>query len=287
MSRNSSGVYSLPEPPFVPGTPISSTSTNSNNSDIGDALTDSLSRTGLGAMQAVLSLATAGLSYAADPDSGLRRSAANTQALSVGGSDYTFTEDDVTTPTGTSLLPLIGEVRMYALPTAPTGWIFMRGQACTTTYPLWRAALIAAGNPYGTSGGDPLFPNMQCVVPAGFDATGRGLLTGSTTLGALVGAQTVTLAISEMPAHDHPGSNAGVESAPHTHGFTFSGASYDNAGITAAVSGITGTGLTFGVTTTTESATHTHTIGIGSQGGGGAHANVQPTIILNFIGRAA
>ncbi len=280
MSRNSSGVYSLPEPPFVPNTTISSASVNSDFSDVADALTDSLSRTGLGSMQAVLSLATSGLSYAADPDTGLRRTTANTQALSVGGSDYTFTSTDVTTPGGASLLPLIGEIRMWAFTTAPTGWIFMRGQACTTTYPLWRAALIADGNPYGTSGSDPLFPNLQCVVPAGLDATARGLLTGSNVLGALLGEQSRTLLTANLPAYTPSGTNAPsnvtINGQPSGTWIVFPGGTQIN-----------GAGSGMQIATLTATADAQAFTGQAQGGTSTAFGIVQPTIILNFIGRAA
>jgi microcystin-dependent protein len=280
MSRNASGVYSLPEPPFTPGSTISSTAVNSDFSDVADALTDSLSRTGLGEMQAVLSLATAGLTYAADPDTGLRRTTANTQALSVGGSDYTFTASDVTTPAGTSLLPLIGEIRMWALATAPSGWVFLRGQACTTDYPLWRAALIADGNKYGTSGGDPLFPNMQCALPAGFDATGRGLLTGSTTLGAFLGEQSRTLITGNLPAYTPSGANSASV-------VTISGAPSGVWRVEAGGTQINGAGSGMQIATLTATAAAQTFTGNAQGGTSAAFGIVQPTIILNFIGRAA
>ena len=46
MARDGAGTYNLPQPPFVSGTVISSTATNSNNSDIAAALTQSIARDG-------------------------------------------------------------------------------------------------------------------------------------------------------------------------------------------------------------------------------------------------
>lgn len=46
MARNGSGTFSLPQAPFVTNTTISSTATNSNNSDIAAALTQSISKDG-------------------------------------------------------------------------------------------------------------------------------------------------------------------------------------------------------------------------------------------------
>lgn len=289
MPRNSSGTFTLAESAFVPNTSISSSAVNSDLSDIATGLTDSLSRTGQGGMSAALGLSLSGWFYTSDPDTGMSRSALNTQVISCGGQDWTFTETEVTAPDGTSLAPLIGEIRMWALPTAPTGWLLMRGQACTTTYPLWRAALVAAGNPYGTSGGDPLFPDMQCVVPAGVDGTSRGLLTGSSVLGALLGSQTATVSIAQIQSFTPTGS-VSITDPGHTHQpsqgnpgaqfVTFVGAGGGNnlaAGANASATTIT-TLNTTGITAT---------FGGNAIGSGQGHANVQPTIVLNFIGRAA
>ena len=87
MPRNSSGTYTLPESPFVPSTPISSSATNSNNSDIADALTDSLSRSGDGGMQAILALSPDGFNYVGDTDTGISRPSANTQVIYCGGTN--------------------------------------------------------------------------------------------------------------------------------------------------------------------------------------------------------
>lgn len=46
MARNGSGTYSLPQPPFTPGTTIASSAVNSDLSDIAAALTQSISKDG-------------------------------------------------------------------------------------------------------------------------------------------------------------------------------------------------------------------------------------------------
>jgi hypothetical protein len=46
MSRNGSGTYTLPQPPFTPGTTIASSAVNSDLSDIAAALTQSISKDG-------------------------------------------------------------------------------------------------------------------------------------------------------------------------------------------------------------------------------------------------
>ncbi len=82
MSRNSSGTYSLPSGnPVVTGTTITSTWANTTLSDIATALTDSLSRSGLGSMTAGLGLfdgtaSLPGLSWGTELTSGLYRAGA-------------------------------------------------------------------------------------------------------------------------------------------------------------------------------------------------------------------
>lgn len=285
MPRNSSGTYTLPEPDFSPGTTISSSVVNTDFNDIGDTLTDSLSRTGQGGMQAALSLANLGVFYGTDPDTGLRRTAANTQALSVGGSDWTFTQTDLTDPNGNSVGPMIGEMRMWMGPNAPTGWLLLIGQACTSSYPLQRAFLIAAGSPYGMSGSDPLFPNMQCVVPVGQDTQSRGLLTGSNILGALLGTQSVTLGTSNLPAYTPSGSvsTPTITSTVAPSGSFVGTTTFNNPG-----GGGGGTGIN-AVSTHSVSSTSSQPAFTGTAQGGSStpFSVVQPTIVINFIARAA
>lgn len=82
MSRNSSGTYTLPAGnPVVTGTVITSTWGNTTLADIAAALTDSLSRTGQGGMQAPLALedgtsALPALTWGTEQTSGLYRDAA-------------------------------------------------------------------------------------------------------------------------------------------------------------------------------------------------------------------
>jgi hypothetical protein len=90
-ARNSSGTYSLPAGnPVVSGTAVNSTVHNNTTSDIATELTDSLSRSGKGAMTAPLELANGtvalpALSFDSDTDCGLYRVGANNIALGVNG----------------------------------------------------------------------------------------------------------------------------------------------------------------------------------------------------------
>jgi hypothetical protein len=88
-SRNSSGSYSLPSGnPVVTGTSISSSWANNTLGDIGTELTNSLDRSGRGAMLAPLQLSSGtvtspGLTFSAETGTGLYRIGASDVALSV------------------------------------------------------------------------------------------------------------------------------------------------------------------------------------------------------------
>ncbi|RKH13787.1 hypothetical protein D7X74_21305 [Corallococcus sp. CA047B] len=110
-TRNSSGTYSLPTGnPVVPGTTISSTWANSTLGDLSTELTDSLSRSGKGAMLAPLrlsagSVAAPALSWDVDPDTGLYRVGAGSVAMSVDSTQmqrWQSGADAGTTITGTA-----------------------------------------------------------------------------------------------------------------------------------------------------------------------------------------
>lgn len=93
MPRNSSGTYTLPPGnPVVTATTISSTWANTTLSDIGTSITDSLSRTGDGGMLAALELVAGvvgapGLSWTAEPTSGLYRNGAGDFRYSIAAVD--------------------------------------------------------------------------------------------------------------------------------------------------------------------------------------------------------
>lgn len=151
----------------------------------------------------------------------------------------------------------IGMVVPYAGSAAPTGWLLCYGQNVSrTTY----AALFAViSTTYGVGDGSSTFgiPDLRGRVVAGQDdmgGTSANRLTSplnGDTLGASGGAEGVTLTTAEMPAHSH-NAFATVNGAAGAGAYALTGA--------ASID-----------------------IGIQSAGGGGAHANVQPTLILNYM----
>lgn len=92
MARNAGGTYSLPLGPVVTGTTILSTWANTTLNDLAPELTDSLSRSGKGGMQAPLGLQDGtlggpGLAFNLELSTGLRRAAAGDLRLVVAGVD--------------------------------------------------------------------------------------------------------------------------------------------------------------------------------------------------------
>ena len=166
----------------------------------------------------------------------------------------------------------VGVVVPFAGSTSPAGWQLCYGQAISRT--TYAGLFSTIGTTYGSGDGSTTFnvPDLRGRVVAGEDdmggsaasrltAGGSGI-TG-TTLGASGGTETHTLTTAQMPSHSHTVtdtySNIGE---PNWVRFGTNGPLYD---IDA----------------------NTRSLSVGSTGGGGAHQNTQPTIILNYIIKAA
>ena len=103
--------------------------------------------------------------------------------------------------------------------TAPTGYLLCNGDAVSrTTYSALWTALGQTSSPYGQGNGSTTFnlPDLRSRVPVGV-GTGSGLT--ARTLGGTVGTENTTLAITNLPSHDHaftPSGSVQNESA-HVH----------------------------------------------------------------------
>lgn len=169
-----------------------------------------------------------------------------------------------------------GTVWDYCLTSAPAGFLFPSGQACTSSYPVLRAALVAAGSPFGTNGVDPLLPDGRSVVVAGksnMNGANNGLLTGGTVLGNVLGVQNKSLLTSNLPAYTPTGTIAGTLSASGVSGFT-------QPGVNVGVGGSNTGGNISGLNGLSISATFT---GVPQGGTAASFSIVQPTIVLNKI----
>jgi len=229
-------------------------------------------------------------------------------------------------------VPLGSALEWDYLPASIPAWALLSyGQAISrTTYAALAALASAASYPHGSGDGSTTFniADKRGRVSAGKDDMGGTAAsritaaisgTNGTVLGATVGSEGVTLAIGQIPSHDHTAAT-NYQSADHTHSGNSSGSSADhshslpdpahahnitynygdydwgapaatdqgiigNVGTWSAGTGESTGGVTYNHThaLTTGGASANHTHGITAQGGGGAHLNMQPTIICNKI----
>lgn len=153
----------------------------------------------------------------------------------------------------------------------PTGYEYANGQtlpSASTNYPDFfnrngssgvvsdRRGRVAAGK--GDMGG---VADAALLTATYFGAAGTGL-------GNTGGAESNTLTVVKLPSHNHTLTDPG-----HNHQQSTTTASQGGGSTITVIGGVAGT------------STFTNTTGItlANTGGGEAHANVQPTIITNFI----
>jgi microcystin-dependent protein len=255
MPRNSSGAYSLPNGTLVStGDTVQVSQHNPAMQDIEQALSGSLDRDGSGGMRANLVMGD-------NKITGLSPGTASTDAATVGQ-----LQSGGGVPLG-AVIDFWGSV-------PPEGFLFAYGQALSrTTY----ADLFAViGTSAGVGDGATTFnlPDYRAVTSVGKANMGGSLKSllsdfASSTLGAIFGAQSITLTSAQMPAHTHTVTDPG-----HAHAYTRPSGSGTAGGTGEFINNDSDSVLT-GVSTTG--------ITIASAGSGGAHANVQPSIVCNKI----
>lgn len=269
MPRGNTGVYTLPNGTLVSdGDIISPNQHNPAFNDVAAALTDSLSRSGQGQMQAALNMGgnrVRNVAPGVDPTD----AATMAQITSAGG-----------VPPGV--------VADFAGSTAPEGWLLCGGQSVSrTTY----AALFAViGTTYGSVDGNSFnLPDARGRVTAGRDFAVNGSnaerLTATTispsagVVGGVGGSETQVLTESQMPSHTHAVTGSTNSAGNHSH--TVAAINPDVAGALQPGFG----GPSTSTETTSTAGAHTHTISVTAEntGGGQAHPNVQPTLILGKI----
>jgi microcystin-dependent protein len=155
--------------------------------------------------------------------------------------------------------PYVGEIRMFAGNFAPAGWMFCEGQLLPISE--YETLFNLIGTTYGGDGQSTFaLPDLRGRIPIHF---GDGF-----TLAETGGVETVTLTVSQIPAHSHPflgTSNTAASTSPTS-----------NLGAVNNVFGVFPYGSDAPRINLSPSA-------IGSVGGSQPHNNFQPYLCVDFI----
>ena len=168
-------------------------------------------------------------------------------------------------------VPPPGVITAFAGSTAPTGYLLCNGATVSrTTY----ASLFAIiGTTYGSGDGSTTFavPDLRSKMIVG---VGQGSGLTNRTLASSGGIETKTLAISEMPSHNHTINDPG-----HAHSQTTINDDFNNSG--GNPPGFSADGA--GSRTWNNINSNTTGISINSTGSGTAFNIMNPFLALNYI----
>ena len=152
--------------------------------------------------------------------------------------------------------PYVGEIRLFGGNFAPVNWMFCNGQLLAISE--YDVLFNLIGTTYGGDGQNTFaLPDLRSRVPV---HTGSGFI-----IGQMSGTETVTLSVSQMPAHTHTAqatSNGGTSNNPAGNVWAnWPGSQFSDQG--------------------TQSAMNANAIGF--VGGNQPHDNLMPYLSLNFI----
>ncbi len=156
--------------------------------------------------------------------------------------------------------PFVGEVRTVAFNFAPAGWAQCNGQLLAIAQNTTLFSLI--GTTYGGDGVNTFgLPNLQGRIPV-HQGTGS---QGTFVIGQEAGTETVTLQISQMPAHAHMlNAQSGGGTQPSPSGGVWANSPLDQFSTAAP---------------TTQMASSSLQVSGGSQ----PHDNMPPFLCINFV----
>lgn len=153
--------------------------------------------------------------------------------------------------------PYVGEVRIFAGNFAPAGWMFCEGQLLPISE--YETLFNLIGTTYGGDGQSTFsLPDLRGRIPL---HQGNGF-----TLAETGGVETVTLTVSQIPAHSHSFmASSSVANSPNPGG------------------NVVGESSTISLFSSQNPATGMAAGAIGSTGGSQPHDNFQPYLCLDFI----
>ncbi len=153
--------------------------------------------------------------------------------------------------------PYVGEIRMFAGNFAPAGWMFCEGQLLPISE--YETLFNLIGTTYGGDGQSTFaLPDLRGRIPLHF---GNGF-----TLAETGGVETVTLTVSQIPAHTHPLLAAAVTGDQVSPGGNFPANSFN---VTPYINDVPNGNMNANA--------------IGSVGGSQPHNNFQPYLCVDFI----
>jgi microcystin-dependent protein len=211
-----------------------------------------------------------------------------------------------------------GTIMAFAGTVVPDGWVLCNGAAINRTA---NALLFTAiGTIYGIGNGSTTFnvPDLRGRTVFGLDnmggtAAGRlttaGGISVNNTLGATGGNQALSIAVANLPAHNHTFSGTAATTSSNSHAHTYQDAYFAEASsiiggsvgsnnrIGASGGADTDNSFVFRTSTNTHSVSasnintssesHTHTVTasgtIGNTGSGTALPALNPGLVLNYI----
>jgi microcystin-dependent protein len=159
----------------------------------------------------------------------------------------------------------LGQISIFGFNFAPRGWAFCNGQILPIAQNTALFSLL--GTTYGGNGQTTFaLPNLQSRVPVHF-GQGPGLSTYD--LGQQAGVETVTLIITQIPAHTHSATvhassaDTGLDAQPENN--------YPAAGVASG-----------NYKNATDVNMNAAMVTNGIAGGNQPHENLQPYLALNF-----
>lgn len=181
-----------------------------------------------------------------------------------------YINDSTNNMTENNFLPVkasyTGDLKYSIVNSNHDGWFLCNGQTLSRTH--YSKLFNIIGTNFGVGDGSTTF-NLPDARGRVVGLIGQGSTLTNRTMGNMIGSETHTLTIDEMPSHSHTINDPG-----HSHGYTnnVNNQNTDNAFGTETAADETDLSQTTSSSTTG--------ITINSNGGGLPHNNMQPTLFI-------
>lgn len=178
-----------------------------------------------------------------------------------------------------------GSIMPFAGATIPAGWLLCDGAAVSrTTYSSLFAALGGISSPWGLGNGSTTFnlPDLRTRVPVGKNSSGT-----FANLGAIGGAETMSLTEAHLAAHSHTFSATTSTNGNHNHAprvaVTYGGSAGNYRSVFATNSPFWS--LADFNNVVSDAGNHNHTVSgtTSTTGSGAAFGLLQPYAVVNYI----